>query len=67
MTPQLITNSELRLASYKLLLSQRFDLEWFRDSLRESKNSEEAWLSKLREERTFEKQGLNPPFCYEKP
>jgi hypothetical protein len=39
---------------------------WYKEFLREMKNSEEAWLNKSRDEVTFYRQGLNPPFCYPK-
>jgi len=36
----------------------------YKNLLRENKNSEELWLKRLVEEKTFENSGLNPPFCY---
>ncbi len=38
--------------------------ESFKLLLRDLKNSEEKWLKGLVEEKKFENEGLNPPFCY---
>ena len=38
--------------------------EWYKELLREGKNREESDLKEIREELTYHRQGLNPPFCY---
>ena len=65
----LISSSEERLIYYKKelqnLYKNNIDIpEWFKIHLRECKNIEEVHLKKLIEYKTFENQGLNPPFCY---
>lgn len=72
---ELIKNSEERVASYKVLLEQvgkdkvNFPatdelVEWYKSILRDNKNSEQVRLKLLTEEKTYENQGLNPPYCY---
>ncbi|MBD3195134.1 MAG: hypothetical protein GF317_08775 [Candidatus Lokiarchaeota archaeon] len=67
---ELIKNSEQRVKEYKELLSNVFrnkDIDypdWYKQLLRENKNREEVWLKELVKEKTYENQGLNPPFCY---
>jgi len=63
---ELIKNSELRLVSYKKLLAEfaRTAPDWYKELLRENKNNEQVYLKKLVEEKTYENEGLNPPFCY---
>ena len=39
---------------------------WFKQHLREFKNEVESTLKQLIEEKTYENQGLNPPYCYKK-
>jgi hypothetical protein len=38
--------------------------KWFKEHLRECKNDEEINLKEHREEQTYLRQGLNPPYCY---
>lgn len=72
---QYIRNTEERFKSYKTLLEEvnkdkiHFPannpfVEWYKTLLRENKNFEQTLLKKLVEEKTFENEGLNPPFCY---
>lgn len=64
---EIIKNCENRLVSYKQLLSEfaRLDVpDWYKELLRENKNNEQVYLKKLVEERTYENEGLNPPYCY---
>ena len=35
---------------------------WYKSHLREMLNIEKAWLKRIIEEKTYENQGLNPPF-----
>ena len=37
---------------------------WYKEFLREEKNSSESYLKELQIEMTHCKQGMNPPFCY---
>ena len=37
---------------------------WFKQHLREFKNDVESTLKELILEKTYENQGLNPPYCY---
>jgi hypothetical protein len=64
----LIKSSEDRYVSYKKILEEMYKIsgipEWFREILRDGKNVEQGWLKKLVEEKSFENDGLNPPFCY---
>lgn len=73
----LIKNAEDRVTDYKKMLEdvhkdkinfpQTDDfVNWYKLFLRENKNFEQIWLKELVEERTNEKEGLNPPFCYPK-
>ena len=39
---------------------------WFRQHLREFKNEVESTLKELILEKTYENQGMNPPYCYKK-
>jgi len=59
-----IRNLEERIVFYKKLLEDRIEDVWLKDTVRNSKNSEEAYLKELREELTYYRQGLNPPYCY---
>lgn len=72
---QIIKNTEERLISYKKLLEESnrdkksFPIndelvEWYKSLLREYKNLDQNFLKKLIEEKTYENEGLNPPFCY---
>jgi len=71
----LIKNSEERVVDYKKMLEEvhkdkinfppNSELTvWYKTFLRENKNSEQLWLKELIEERTYENEGLNPPFYY---
>lgn len=70
----LIKNAEDIVLSYKAMLEDAYknkalfgdDFESYKALLRENKNYEELRLKNLVEERIFEKEGLNPPFCYHK-
>ena len=69
---QLIKNTEERFISYKVLLEDisKVKLEpselltWYKSLLRDNKNNESSNLKKLVEEKTYENEGLNPPFLY---
>lgn len=37
---------------------------WYKDLLREGKNSSKIHMEQAREELTYYRQELNPPFCY---
>lgn len=37
---------------------------WYKAWNKELKNNEEKWLKQNREELTYLRQGMNPPFCY---
>ncbi len=70
-----IKNSEQRLINFKKLLEEvhrdkdifpsddKF-VKWFKTFLRENKNEEQENLKRLIKEKTYENQGLNPPYCY---
>ena len=71
----LIKNTEDRVTSYKELIEMvscdklTFNpndelVIWYKQHLREEKNSNQIWLKKLVEEKTHENQGLNPPYLY---
>ena len=70
----LIKNTEERIFCYKKLLEDVFKNKinystdeftiWYKTILRENKNFEEFILKSIIEEKTYEKDGLNPPFCY---
>ena len=69
----MVKGSETRFLDYKKLLESTFkskaefvDADWYKDLLRESKNSEEIRLKELRQEITDLRQGLNPEYCYPK-
>jgi len=66
----LIRNQEERYIWYKGELEHLYktgiikqDPEWIK-TLKELKNEEEGRLKRTREELTYYRQGLNPPFCY---
>ena len=65
---ELIRNTEERYVSYKKMLDEIFktpgETEWFKEILRDGRNTEQTLLKKLVEEKSFENDGLNPPFCY---
>lgn len=65
---QLVKNAEERIVSWKALLADchksKIDSEWYKEMLRDGKNSDEMSLKNMREELTYFNQGLNPPFCY---
>ena len=72
-----IAPAEERIKSYKQMQADLFKnkkdyegneefFEWFREHLREMKNLEERGLKYLVHCRKYEKEGLNPPFCYPK-
>lgn len=71
----LIKNAEERVADYKKMLEDVHkdkinfpptyeQIVWYKSLLRENKNSEQIWLKKLIEQKTYENEGLNPPCCY---
>jgi hypothetical protein len=71
----LVRSYEERYISYKKLLEDIFKnksffpdgdefVEWYKELLREGKNSSESSLKEFREELTDFRQGMNPPFCY---
>ena len=75
MLKKYIQSTEERVLSYKNLIEDvarnrtifspidEFVIK-FKEHIREMKNYEERMLKKYREEKTFENQGLNPPWCY---
>lgn len=71
----LIHHAETRFADYKKLLEDvsrdkavfppdNETVAWYKALIREQKNQEQSWLKKLVEEKRFENEGMNPPFCY---
>jgi len=71
----LIKNSEERVANYKKMLEEihkdkiNFSpmdefVVWYKEFLRGNKNLDQLWLKKMIEERTYENEEFNPPFCY---
>ena len=64
----IVKRAEERIANWKEQLTDyhknKFDIEWYKDLLREGKNRDETLLKNMREELTYFNQGLNPPFCY---
>lgn len=69
----LIKNTEARYIDYTKMLADLFknkDLyagehfDWYKDTLRDNKNSEEKALKSLRLELEHLRHGMNPPFCY---
>lgn len=71
----LIKFTEERYISYKKMLENIFKdkenfpigdefTEWYKESLRESKNREETSLKELHLELEHHRHGLNPPYCY---
>ena len=74
---KLISNTEERTMCYKQLLEEvGRDKEhfpptdefviWFKSHLREEKSRNQSLLKELIEEKTYENEGLNPPYCYKK-
>lgn len=66
-TKHLIKRSEDRLVSFKRMLAEAYKEkypDWFKEELRDAKNAEMRFLKSIVEEREYEIQGLNPPFCY---
>lgn len=72
---ELVRQEEDRYISYKKMLEDTFKhkesfpvgdelSEWYKELLREGKNSSESRLKHLREELTDYRQGMNPSFCY---
>lgn len=72
---ELVRNSEYRYISYKQMLDDFFRgksnfkvgddlIDWYKELLREGKNTAESDLKHFREELTDFRQGMNPPFCY---
>lgn len=72
---ELVRQEEDRYISYKKMLEDTFKhkesfpagdelSEWYKELLREGKNSSESTLKHLREELTDYRQGLNPAFLY---
>lgn len=72
---ELVRNAEYRYISYKQMLDDLFRgksnfivgdelIEWYKELLREGKNTAESDLKTLREELTDFRQGLNPSFLY---
>lgn len=72
---ELVRSEEDRYISYKKMLEDTFKhkesfpagdelSEWYKELLREGKNSSESRLKYLREELTDYRQGLNPAFLY---
>lgn len=72
---RLIKNSEERVIIYKKLIEEVYKnkdkfppqdefIVWYKQDLRENLNSEQKWLKQLILQRTHEKEGLNPPGCY---
>lgn len=72
---ELVRNAEERYISYGKMLEDVFKdkvnfpsgeefTEWYKELLREGKNTSESWLKGLREELTYFRQGLNPPSFY---
>jgi len=39
---------------------------WYKEHLREMKNSAEAWMKEIQEQYKYERDGLNPPFYYKR-
>jgi hypothetical protein len=73
----LIQRSETRFLYYKKALEDMhkdkehflpkdINTTEFKDILRELKNQEDIWLNSLREEQTYLRQGLNPPYTYKR-
>ena len=71
----LIKHAEDRMIDYKKQLEeigknkelrQCEDVAWYKEILRELKNSDESWLKKLIEEKRYFNEGMNPPFMYNK-
>lgn len=64
----LVKNAEERIISWKELLADcnknKINSDWYKDMLRECKNSDEKFLKQIREELTNYNQSLNPSFCY---
>lgn len=72
---ELVRFEEERYISYKKMLEDTFKYkeifpagdelsDWYKELLREGKNSSESTLKHLREELTDYRQGLNPGFLY---
>jgi hypothetical protein len=72
---ELIKNSNERVTDYKNLLEEVYKdkitfpldndlVNWYKSFLRENKNLEQNLLKQLVKEKTFENEGLNPPFYY---
>lgn len=71
----MINEIEIRHTNYKKLLEEinrdkvNFPpadelVAWYKELVRDFKNSNEKWLKKLVTERAYENQGLNPPNYY---
>ena len=67
--------TEERYISYKKMLEDLFKdkasfppgdelVEWYKEFLRDGKNTEEKYLKELRLEMEHFRQGMNPPYCY---
>ena len=69
----LIKNTETRYIEYTKMLADLFknkalydveSFDWYKENLRDGKNSEEKTLKSLRLELEHLRHGMNPPFCY---